>query len=103
MHLAPRLAGQAAPTHRGTIERMDGESLILAGREFRSRLIVCTGKYPSFQVMKEAHEASGADMVTAAVRRVDLKARGPENLLDHTDARRYALLPNTAGCYTAED
>jgi len=87
----------------GTIEHMDGESLILAGREFRSRLIVGTGKYPSFQVMKEAHEASGADMVTVAVRRVDLKARGPENLLDHIDARRYALLPNTAGCYTAED
>jgi len=78
------------------------DSLILAGREFRSRLIVGTGKYPSFQVMREAHEASGADIVTVAVRRVDLKARGPENLLDHLDKRLF-LLPNTAGCYNADD
>lgn len=76
---------------------------VLAGREFRSRLIVGTGKYPSFQVMKEAHEASGADMVTVAVRRVDLKARGPENLLDHIDPKRLFILPNTAACYTADD
>src|SRR5262245_17852094 len=82
---------------------MDGESLILAGREFRSRLIVGTGKYPGFQVMKDAHEASGAEMVTVAVRRVDLKARGPQNLLDHIDPRRYVLLPNTAACYTADE
>src|SRR5262245_29637068 len=76
---------------------------VLAGREFRSRLILGTGKYPSFQVMKEAHEASGADMVTVAVRRVDLKARGPENLLDHIDPKRLFLLPNTAACYTADE
>jgi thiazole synthase len=76
---------------------------VLAGREFRSRLIVGTGKYPSFQVMKEAHEASGADMVTVAVRRVDLKARGPENLLDHIDPARIFILPNTAACYTADE
>src|SRR5262245_66531014 len=76
---------------------------VLAGREFRSRLIVGTGKYPSFQVMKEAHEASGADMVTVAVRRVDLGARGPENLLDHIDPKRYFLLPNTADCYKVEE
>ena len=79
------------------------DSLILAGREFRSRLIVGTGKYPSFQVMREAHEASGADIVTVAVRRVDLKARGPENLLDHLDTKRLFLLPNTAGCYNADE
>jgi thiazole synthase len=78
------------------------DPFVLAGREFRSRLIIGTGKYPDFQTMKEAHEASGADMVTVAVRRVDLKARGPENLLDHLD-RRLFLLPNTAGCYTADD
>lgn len=78
------------------------DPFILAGREFRSRLIIGTGKYPDFQTMKEAHEASGADMVTVAVRRVDLKARGPENLLDHLD-RRLFLLPNTAGCYNADD
>ena len=82
---------------------MSGDSLILAGREFRSRLIVGTGKYPSFQVMAEAHAASGAEMVTVAVRRVDLKARGPENLLDHIDTRRLFVLPNTAACYTADD
>jgi thiazole synthase len=86
----------------GTIESMS-DSLILAGREFKSRLIVGTGKYPSFQVMREAHEASGAEIVTVAVRRVDLKARGPENLLDHIDTRRIFLLPNTAACYTADE
>src|SRR6186713_1749475 len=79
------------------------DSLILAGREFRSRLIVGTGKYPTLQVMREAHEASGADMVTVAVRRVDLKARGPENLLDHIDTKRIFILPNTAGCYNADE
>jgi thiazole synthase len=80
-----------------------GDGLILAGRELRSRLIVGTGKYPSFQVMREAHEASGAEMVTVAVRRVDLKARGPENLLDHIDTRRMFILPNTAACYTVDE
>jgi thiazole synthase len=68
-----------------------------------SRLIVGTGKYPSFQIMSEAHEASGADLVTVAVRRVDLQHRGPENLLDHIDTKRMAILPNTAACYTAEE
>ena len=53
--------------------------------------------------MREAHEASGADMVTVAVRRVDLKARGPENLLDHIDSKKIFVLPNTAACYTADD
>jgi thiazole synthase len=78
------------------------DSLIIAGREFRSRLIVGTGKYPSFPVMREAHEASGADMVTVAVRRVDLHARGPQNLLDHIDKGIF-ILPNTAACYTVDD
>src|SRR5512145_2433522 len=82
---------------------VDDAPFVLAGREFRSRLIVGTGKYPSFQVMKEAHEASGAEMVTVAVRRVDLNARGPENLLDHIDPKRLFLLPNTAACYTADE
>jgi thiazole synthase len=82
---------------------MADDSLILAGREFRSRLIVGTGKYPSLEVMEEAHAASGAEMVTVAVRRVDLKARGPENLLDHIDTRRLFILPNTAACYTADE
>jgi thiazole synthase len=82
---------------------VDDAPFVLAGREFRSRLIVGTGKYPSFQVMKEAHEASGAEMVTVAVRRVDLKARGPENLLDHIDPKRIFILPNTAACYSADE
>jgi thiazole synthase len=82
---------------------MADDSLILAGREFRSRLIVGTGKYPSFEVMEEAHAASVAEMVTVAVRRVDLKARGPQNLLDHIDPRRLFILPNTAACYTADE
>jgi thiazole synthase len=82
---------------------MNGDSLVLAGREFRSRLILGTGKYPSFEVMKDAHRAAGTEMVTVAVRRVDLAARGPENLLDHIDTKRLFLLPNTAACYTAED
>ena len=95
----------AARPARANDPRHDGRAIrsILAGREFRSRLIVGTGKYPSFQVMREAHEASGADMVTVAVRRVDLKARGPENLLDHIDTKRIFILPNTAACYTADE
>lgn len=81
---------------------MATDSLILAGRAFASRLIVGTGKYPGFEVMRKAHDASGADMVTVAVRRVDLKARGPENLLDHIDKKMF-LLPNTAACYNVDD
>ena len=81
---------------------MATDSLVLAGRAFASRLIVGTGKYPGFEVMRKAHEASGADMVTVAVRRVDLKARGPENLLDHIDKKMF-LLPNTAACYNVDD
>jgi thiazole synthase len=82
---------------------MSEESLVLAGRSFRSRLIVGTGKYPTFAIMEGAHEASGADMVTVAVRRVDLKSRGPQNLLDHIDPKKFFILPNTAACYTADD
>jgi len=78
------------------------ESLILAGRSFRSRLIVGTGKYSSFEVMRRCHEASGTEMVTVAVRRVDLSRQG-ESLLDYIDVGRITLLPNTAGCYTAEE
>ena len=79
------------------------ETLVIAGREFKSRLIVGTGKYSSFAVMQRAHEASGADMVTVAVRRVNISDRSKESLLDYIDTRRIALLPNTAGCYTADD
>jgi thiazole synthase len=76
--------------------------LIIAGRTFRSRLIVGTGKYPSHHIMKAAHDASGAEMVTVAVRRVDITRRS-ESLLDYIDTARIFLLPNTAACYTAED
>jgi len=79
------------------------EPLVIAGREFKSRLIVGTGKYSSFAVMQRAHEASGADMVTVAVRRVNISDRTKESLLDYIDTSRIALLPNTAGCYTADD
>lgn len=70
--------------------------------EIRSRLIVGTGKYSSFDVMKQALEASGTHMVTVAIRRVNLESKEP-NLLDNIDPKKYLLLPNTAGCYTAED
>jgi thiazole synthase len=76
--------------------------LVLGGREFRSRLIVGTGKYPSNELMREAIAASGAEIVTVAVRRVNLPGTG-ESLLDFVDPKRYTLLPNTAGCYTADE
>src|ERR1700753_3145796 len=79
------------------------ESLKIAGREFRSRLIVGTGKYRSFQEMQRCHAASGADMVTVAVRRVNLTDRSKESLLDYIDRDKMFILPNTAGCYTADD
>ncbi|HEY6338172.1 MAG TPA: thiazole synthase [Candidatus Sulfotelmatobacter sp.] len=80
------------------------DSLIIAGRSFRSRLIVGTGKYKSFQETARALEASGADMVTVAVRRVNLdRTAAKELLLDYIDPKKYFLLPNTAGCYTAEE
>ena len=79
------------------------DCLTIAGRTFSSRLIVGTGKYSSFSLMTQAHDASGADMVTVAVRRVNISDRSQESLLDYIDTDRYALLPNTAGCYTADD
>ena len=78
-------------------------SFVIAGRTFRSRLVVGTGKYPSHDVMQAAHRASGTDMVTVAVRRVDLSARGEASLLHWIDRDQIFLLPNTAGCYTADD
>lgn len=79
------------------------DDLVIAGRKFRSRLIVGTGKYESFEVMQQALEASGADVVTVAVRRVNLTDKSKESLLDYIDRDRFTLLPNTAGCYTAQD
>jgi thiazole synthase len=77
------------------------EKFSIAGREFTSRLIIGTGKYRSFDEMKAAHRASGAEMVTVAVRRVPLD-RSSESFLDHLNPQ-LAILPNTAGCYTAEE
>jgi thiazole synthase len=82
-------------------EKISGENLIIAGRAFSSRLIIGTGKYRSFDEMRAAHAASGAEMVTVAVRRVPLD-RSSESFLDHLDPA-LQILPNTAGCYTAED
>jgi thiazole synthase len=75
----------------------------IAGRTFTSRLIVGTGKYSSHAVMAQAHEASGADMVTVAVRRVNISDRTRESLLDYIDTSRMFILPNTAGCYSADE
>ena len=76
--------------------------MVIAGRAFQSRLIVGTGKYKDGPETQAAIEASGAEMVTVAVRRVNLD-RSRESLLDFLDPQRYFLLPNTAGCYTAEE
>ena len=76
---------------------------VVAGRTFASRLIVGTGKYPSHAIMAQAHAASGADMVTVAVRRVNISDRSRESLLDFIDTGRMFILPNTAGCYTADE
>src|SRR5277367_328852 len=79
------------------------DELVIAGRSFRSRLIVGTGKYRSFHEMARAHAASGADMVTVAVRRVNLTDRSKESLIDFIDRNRIFILPNTAACYTADE
>ncbi|MEK6607268.1 MAG: sulfur carrier protein ThiS [Myxococcota bacterium] len=85
----------------GSGDSGDGDALVVAGRTFRSRLIVGTGKYPTLALMREALVASGADVVTVAVRRLDLAAPGP-SLLDALPPGM-TLLPNTAGCTTADE
>ncbi|MBZ5593558.1 MAG: thiazole synthase [Acidobacteriia bacterium] len=79
------------------------DNLTIAGREFHSRLIVGTGKYRSFQEMARCHAASGAEMVTVAVRRVNLTDKSKESLLDYIDRTKFFILPNTAACYTSDD
>jgi thiazole synthase len=79
------------------------DPFVLAGKEYRSRLIVGTGKYRDFEETRRAIEASGAEIVTVAVRRVNITDSGQENLLDYVDPRQYTILPNTAGCHTAEE
>src|SRR5918992_1253133 len=79
------------------------DSFVLAGKEYHSRLIVGTGKYKDFDENRRAVEASSAEIVTVAVRRVNITDPNKENLLDYIDPKKYTILPNTAGCYTAED
>jgi thiazole synthase len=79
------------------------DKLIIKGIEFKSRLWVGTGKYKDFEETRKAIEASGADVVTVAVRRVNIIDRKSENLFDYIDPRKYKILPNTAGCYNVED
>ena len=81
---------------------MTDTTLVLGGKEYTSRLIVGTGKYSSNEVMRDAHDESGAEMITVAVRRVSLPGQG-DSILDFIDTKRYTLLPNTAGCYTADE
>src|SRR5207244_4903066 len=87
----------------GAAETMLKDPFVLAGREYTSRLIVGTGKYASFAETRRAVDAAGAEIVTVAVRRVNITDPGKENLLDHLPVGRFTILPNTAGCYTAED
>ena len=83
--------------------KLADDPLKLGGRSFKSRLIVGTGKYGSFALMKEALEKSGSEVVTVAVRRVNLNDKSGESLLSYIDTKRFMILPNTAGCYTADE
>jgi thiazole synthase len=82
---------------------MANDCLRIGTYELASRLIVGTGKYPSMEVMERAHAASGASMVTVAIRRINLDNADGKTLLDYIDRERYTILPNTAGCYNAKD
>ena len=103
MHGAAR-APSVRPVYDRQMEHaMEHDHFELAGKVFHSRLIVGTGKYRDFAETRAAIEASGAEIVTVAVRRVNISDRKSENLLDYIDPKRYQILPNTAGCYTAEE
>lgn len=78
------------------------DSLVLREKEYTSRLIIGSGKYSSFKLMAECLEASGAEIITVAVRRVNLDDPNKESLLDYINKDKYTILPNTAGCYTAK-
>lgn len=82
---------------------MKTDKLTIAGKEYDSRLIIGTGKYASFAQTREALDASGAEIITVAVRRVNITDRSRENLLDHLDLSKVTVLPNTAGCTTADE
>ncbi len=78
-------------------------TVTIAGKTFNSRLMVGTGKFSDYEVMKQAHDASGAEIVTVAIRRVDIGAPGHVGLMDYIDTDKYWILPNTAGCQTVEE
>lgn len=82
---------------------MTDQPLKLAGKEYRSRLIVGTGKYTTLEIMRDALEASGSEIVTVAVRRINLQDKSERSFLSFIDRKKYTILPNTAGCYTADD
>ena len=81
----------------------DSDVMSLGGRQFHSRLFIGTGKYESVEQTRAALEASGAEIVTVALRRVDLKDRGQGSMMELVTSKRWTILPNTAGCYTAEE
>ena len=88
---------------KGVDVDLSNDQLVIAGRAFSSRLVVGTGKFGSFDVMREALAASGAEMVTVALRRVDLEATGGPDILAYIDPERYLLLPNTSGAVDADE
>ena len=83
--------------------RADDDPLVIAGRTFHSRLIIGTGKYKDYEENRLAAEAAGSEMITVAVRRVNLTDRDQPMLVDYLDPKKYTYLPNTAGCFTADD
>ncbi len=87
----------------GEISDQEGDNLVIAGRVFKSRLLVGTGKYKDFDQTRDAIRASGAEIVTVAVRRVNLNNSQQPMIVDYIDPKTYTYMPNTAGCYTAED
>src|SRR6478752_8494816 len=104
--MAPPCCGKATRWRLSTSSAEDkfvDDFLLIAGNKYRSRLIVGTGKYKDFSETKRAIEVSGAEIVTVAVRRVNITDPNKENLLDYLDPKKYTILPNTAGCYTADD
>src|SRR3990170_2283159 len=88
---------------RGAAPAMYDDPLVIGGRAFSSRLLVGTGKFASHAVMRDALDASGAEIVTVALRRVDLTRSGEGDILDYVDAARFLLLPNTSGATTADE
>jgi len=84
-------------------QNLSGDTWRIGRREFRSRLVLGTGKYPDFETMRKAHSMSGTEMVTVAIRRVNLSDKSQPSLLDFIDRNKITLLPNTAGCYTVKD